>query len=64
LSNGIFYGGILNWMMSQSDGNSSNQGKYIKVDPNGTATSINGVQFSTQSQTAGSISPVPEKKDR
>jgi hypothetical protein len=51
-------------MMSQSDGNSSNQGKYIKVDPNGTATSINGVQFSTQSQTAGSISPVPEKKDR
>ncbi|ANE51382.1 RHS repeat domain-containing protein [Flavisolibacter tropicus] len=58
LKNGRFYGGILNWMMSQSDGNGANQGKYLKVTPDGTTTSMGGVQFSTEKKTAGNISTV------
>ena len=55
LDNGKFYGGFLNWLMSKSDGNSSNQGKYIKVTPGGNVTNTGGVIFSTDSSTAGNI---------
>lgn len=62
LDNGKFYGGFLNWLMSKSDGNSGNQGKYIKVTPGGTVTNTGGVTFETSSNTAGNITE--EKKDR
>jgi RHS repeat-associated protein len=60
LDDGKFYGGWGGWIMGRSfmDGNYTNQGKYIKVTPDGTVTNTGGVQFSTQPQTAGDISPV------
>ena len=59
LDNGRFYWGLLNQIMSKLDGNSNNQGKYIKVSPDGKVTDTKGVKFGVKSSNAGEITIDP-----
>ena len=58
LYNGRFYGGGLARLQAQLDGNVENQGLYIKSNPEGVVSDVQGVKFDVSAEKAGEISEV------